>query len=133
MIAPQRLIRPVEADLELSAPAILDKLETADIPGVLHDAEHRAEELACGFDDADGLAGVACILQGTHAICNGIKSCHFLLNSSAHLLEAHLLGPLAEALPAEHNMVPAHKPLLAAAHLALVCTATVDLLPFSSH
>ena len=53
--------------------------------------------------------------------------------TSVHLLEAHLRGPFAEALPAEHDVVPADKPLLAPAHLALVCAATEFLRPFSSH
>jgi hypothetical protein len=56
-----------------------------------------------------------------------------LAHSSAHLLETHLLGPFAEALPAEHDVVSAYEPLFAPAHLAFVRTATVDLLAFSSH
>jgi hypothetical protein len=52
---------------------------------------------------------------------------------SAHLLKANLRGPFAEALPAEHDMVSAYETLFAPAHLAFVRTATVDLLPFSSH
>ncbi len=48
--------------LELAATAILNKLETGDITGVLHDSQHCAEELACGFDNALGLPGVTCVL-----------------------------------------------------------------------
>jgi hypothetical protein len=52
---------------------------------------------------------------------------------SAHLFKSDFPGPLAEALPAEHNMISAHKPLFTPAHLAFVRTATIDLLLFSSH
>jgi hypothetical protein len=46
-------------NLELSAPAIIDELETADVTGVLHNTEHRAEKFARWFDDAHGLTGVS--------------------------------------------------------------------------
>jgi hypothetical protein len=45
-------------NLKLPTPAIIDKLETADITGVLHNTEHCAEEFTCWFDDAHGLTGV---------------------------------------------------------------------------
>ena len=52
--------------------------------------------------------------------------------TSVHLLKAHLRGPFPETLPAEHDVVPAYKPLLAPAHLAFVCTATKFFRAFSS-
>jgi hypothetical protein len=52
---------------------------------------------------------------------------------SAHLFKSDFPGPFTEALPAEHNMVSAHKPLFTPAHFAFVRTATIDLLLFASH
>jgi hypothetical protein len=45
-------------NLKLPTPAIIDKLETADVTGVLHNTEHCTEEFARWFDDAHGLTGV---------------------------------------------------------------------------
>jgi hypothetical protein len=52
---------------------------------------------------------------------------------SAHLFKSDFTGPFPETLPAEHDMISAHKPLFTPAHLAFVRTATIDLLLFSSH
>jgi hypothetical protein len=71
-------------NLKLPAPAIIDKLETADVTGVLHNTEHRTEEFTRWFDDAHGLTGVTGIFYGTHSVCYWITSCHcaFTFSSS---------------------------------------------------
>jgi hypothetical protein len=52
---------------------------------------------------------------------------------SAHLPKSDFPGPLAETLPAEHDMISAYKSLFPPAHLAFVRPAAIDFLLFSSH